>query len=66
MNVTNMRRGGTFFADTGETYSARLGGMLSFPGELLHAGACVEEGVRYVVAGFLYVEEHDDKNFMLE
>jgi len=48
------RGGGTFFASLGESLNPPKGGMVSFPGELLHGGLQITEGCRFIAAGFLF------------
>ena len=49
--------GGTYFAATGENVKTDVGGMISFQGELLHAGKSIETGRRYIIACFIYLED---------
>ena len=48
--------GGTYFVDTNETYQTDIGGILSFRGDLLHAGKRITRGTRYVIVCFIYQE----------
>lgn len=50
--------GGTYFYDSDMIHRADIGSLVSFRGDqVLHGGEAVTEGVRYILAGFLY---HDD------
>jgi|GEM_PF-2760477 len=48
--------GGTYFLDIDTTLNPIVGGMVSFPGTLMHSGHPVTEGTRYIIAAFLYSE----------
>jgi predicted 2-oxoglutarate/Fe(II)-dependent dioxygenase YbiX len=52
--------GGTFFFDADETAQCDAGGVVAFPGHLLHGGAAITRGVRYIIAAFLYLRDEDD------
>ncbi|KAJ1635885.1 hypothetical protein T492DRAFT_902259 [Pavlovales sp. CCMP2436] len=47
--------GGTFFAHLGEAVGAEMGHVVSFDAHLLHGGDPITQGVRYIVAAFLYI-----------
>jgi tetratricopeptide (TPR) repeat protein len=49
--------GGTYFNDVGETVKTDVGGIISFKGELLHAGQMITYGQRYVIVCFIYEED---------
>jgi hypothetical protein len=51
--------GGTYFYDIDKTITPyTTGSMVSFPGnKLLHGGNVVTSGVRYILAGFLYLDD---------
>lgn len=48
--------GGTYFSDTQETYKTDVGGVISFRGDLVHAGKEIVDGVRYIIVCFIYLE----------
>jgi len=59
MNSTNdYEGGGTYFAETCETAKMNVGGMVSFEGDLLHAGRNIVSGTRYIIASFIYYEDN--------
>lgn len=49
--------GGTYFNDVDETTKTDVGGIISFKGELLHAGQMITKGQRYVIVCFIYEED---------
>ena len=49
--------GGTFIYSLGKTLAPKIGGVMSFcGGDLLHSGDPIVSGVRYIIAGFCYVD----------
>lgn len=49
--------GGTYFSDTDVTYKTDIGGIISFRGDLSHAGKMTTTGRRYIIVCFVYEEE---------
>lgn len=49
--------GGTYFSDTDATYKTDTGGIISFRGDLTHAGKMITTGRRYIIVCFVYEEE---------
>ena len=49
--------GGTYFSDTDATYKTGIGGIISFRGDLTHAGKMITMGRRYIIVCFVYEEE---------
>ena len=49
--------GGTYFSDTDTTYKTDTGGIISFRGDLTHAGKMTTTGRRYIIVCFVYEEE---------
>jgi len=57
LNDDSFVGGGTYIHTLGKTLIPPVGGMLSFcGGEILHSGDPVISGVRYIIAGFCYVD----------
>ena len=57
LNEGSFEGGGTYIHALGETLKPPVGGILSFcGGEIVHSGDPVISGVRYIVAGFCYVD----------
>ncbi|EJK75306.1 hypothetical protein THAOC_02971 [Thalassiosira oceanica] len=57
LNDDSFEGGGTYIHTLGKTLKPPVGGMLSFcGGEILHSGDPVVSGIRYIVAGFCYVD----------
>ena len=48
--------GGTYFLDIDETCKTDTGGIISFRGDLLHAGKAITVGTRYIIVCFIYQE----------
>ncbi|GBG27626.1 Procollagen-lysine,2-oxoglutarate 5-dioxygenase [Hondaea fermentalgiana] len=46
--------GGTWFPGLGRSLNAEAGGMVSFPGNVVHGGKAVSQGTRYIIAVFLF------------
>jgi hypothetical protein len=55
-SVTEYADGGTYFVDTDATYKTDIGGIVSFRGDLLHAGKRITRGTRYIIVCFIYDE----------
>ena len=57
--------GGTYFSDTSETYKTDVGGVISFRGDLVHAGKAISKGVRYIIVCFIITSriEQQDSNY---
>jgi len=53
--------GGTWFEDLEETLRPEVGGVVSFPGALFHAGAAITSGRRYIIAAFMYLAEVEEE-----
>lgn len=53
--------GGTFFAESGQTVKTDVGGIISFEGQLIHAGMTITRGTRYIIVCFVYVEEQQQR-----
>ena len=51
--------GGTWFEDLDQTLRPDVGGVVAFPGHLCHSGAPITQGVRYIIAVFMYMEGED-------
>lgn len=52
--------GGTYFVETGQVVNCSAGGMVSFPGKLLHGGHPISRGIRYIIVALLYeYKDHD-------
>mmetsp|Transcript_17189 Transcript_17189/g.37094 ORF Transcript_17189/g.37094 Transcript_17189/m.37094 type:complete len:631 (-) Transcript_17189:97-1989(-) len=49
--------GGTYFSETNESMKTEVGGVISFRGELLHAGKMITKGKRYIIVCFIYEEQ---------
>lgn len=49
--------GGTYFCDTNESIKTEVGGVISFEGDLLHAGTMITKGTRYIIVCFIYEEQ---------
>ena len=49
--------GGTYFCETNETCKTEVGGVISFHGDLLHAGTVITKGKRYIIVCFIYKEQ---------
>ena len=49
--------GGTYFCETNETFKTEAGGVISFHGDLLHAGITITKGKRYIIVCFIYKEQ---------
>ena len=63
MNDTeHYQGGGTYFAATGQSYRTDGGGVVSFCGDVLHAGHAITAGTRYIIACFMYVQEASTSN----
>jgi hypothetical protein len=54
--------GGTFFSDSGETVKTDVGGIISFEGQLSHAGMSITRGTRYIIVCFICVEEESHQD----
>jgi hypothetical protein len=55
----NFEGGGTYFFDSDTTIRPATGSVLSFRGDsIFHGGAAVTKGIRYILAIFLYYDEH--------
>lgn len=53
--------GGTYFTDIDKTLSPGAGHILSFKGgSVFHGGAPVKSGIRYILAGFLFINTTND------
>lgn len=57
--------GGTYFVETDQVINCAAGGMVSFPGKLLHAGHPVSKGIRYIIVATLY-EYKDNASSLAE
>lgn len=55
--VSEYEGGGTWFEDLKQSIRVDCGQVLAFPGDLLHGGAELTSGVRYIIAAFLYYDE---------
>jgi hypothetical protein len=54
--------GGTYFADLASSVRAPAGHLVSFPGgSMLHAGDPVLLGTRYIIAGFVYIQNNTER-----
>ena len=56
----NFKGGGTYFYSLDQTMTPNTGSLVSFRGnQLLHGGNVVTQGVRWILAVFLYLDDHD-------
>jgi hypothetical protein len=49
--------GGTYFCETNESIKTEVGGIVSFNGDLLHAGTMITKGKRYIIVCFIHTEK---------
>lgn len=52
--------GGTYFVETDQVVNRSAGGMVSFPGKLLHGGHPISRGIRYIIVALLYEYKDSD------
>lgn len=52
--------GGTYFVETDQVINCSAGGMVSFPGNLLHGGHPISRGIRYIIVALLYEYKDSD------
>lgn len=52
--------GGTYFVDLNRVLNCSAGGMISFPGRLLHGGHPIYRGKRYILVALLYEYKDGD------